>query len=54
MKFSRYWEKNQILAKKSKCSFGKDNMNFLGHKISRKGLEPDPVKICAMTEWPIP
>lgn len=45
---------HNFLAKISKCTFGKRTMNFLGHIITGKGVEPDPSKISVMVEWPIP
>lgn len=45
---------NQLLAKKSKCSFGQPTMGFLGHIISKEGVNPDPSKIQAVVDWPTP
>jgi hypothetical protein len=47
-------EKNQFYAKLSKCSFGKEEVEYLGHVISREGVKVDPEKIKAITEWPKP
>jgi hypothetical protein len=47
-------EKNQFYAKLSKCSFGKEEVEYLGHVISREGVKVDPDKIKAITEWPKP
>lgn len=44
---------HQFLVKYSKCSFGKNSLNFLGHIISSKGVEPDLTKLSAMVDWPI-
>ena len=41
-------------AKKSKCEFFKTKIQFLGHVISEKGLEVDPTKVRAVTEYPRP
>jgi hypothetical protein len=46
-------EKNQFYAKISKCSFGKEEVEYLGHIISQ-GVKVDPSKIKAITEWPKP
>ena len=35
----------------SKCTFGKEEVDYLGHIIS-KGVKVDPSKIKAITEWP--
>jgi hypothetical protein len=40
--------------KPSKCSFLKSKVKFLGHTISANGVEPDPSKIEAVKNWPIP
>jgi hypothetical protein len=47
-------EKNQFYVKLSKCSFGKEEVEYLGHVISREGVKVDPEKIKAITEWPKP
>ena len=36
---------NQLYAKKSKCSFGKAQLEYLGHLISEQGVETDLAKI---------
>ena len=38
--------------KLSKCEFLKEEILFLGHCISTKGLRMDPEKIKAILEWP--
>ena len=47
-------KENQFYAKKSKCMFGKQEVEYLGHIISEEGLKVDPRKIQAMKEWPQP
>ena len=37
-----------------KCEFFKNQCNYLGHVISDKGLSPDPDKVKAIKEYPIP
>jgi hypothetical protein len=37
-------EKNQFYAKLSKCSFGKEEVEYLGHVISREGVKVDTEK----------
>ncbi|XP_060200476.1 uncharacterized protein LOC132628731 [Lycium barbarum] len=43
-----------LLAKKSKCSFGQKQVEYLGHVITKGGVSTDPSKIQAMVEWPKP
>nr|MDZ8003588.1 RNase H-like domain-containing protein [Nostoc sp. DedSLP05] len=66
--YSRTWEEhldhiqqvlevlrsNQFYAKLSKCSFGKETLEYLGHIIGREGLRIDSSKVQAIIDWPIP
>nr|GEU51253.1 hypothetical protein [Tanacetum cinerariifolium] len=45
---------HQIYAKRSKCVFGTDKVQYLGYVISAKGVATDREKVKAMNEWPIP
>jgi hypothetical protein len=45
-------EKNNLYAKKSKCTFGTDQVEYLGHIISSQGVATDPKKIEAISTWP--
>ncbi|CAF4555940.1 unnamed protein product, partial [Rotaria socialis] len=38
----------------SKCQFCKTKLRYLGHVVSQSGIEPDPDKIRAVREYPIP
>lgn len=38
----------------SKCRFFQTSVKYLGHVISAQGIHPDPDKISAIKEWPIP
>ena len=40
--------------KRSKCSFMKLHIEYLGHLISEKGIEPIPDKLTAIKEMPAP
>ena len=40
--------------KPSKCDLFKQQMNYLGHVVSKEGVSTDPEKIKAVTEWPQP
>ena len=39
---------------KAKCVFGATELTFLGHIISAEGVKPDPRKVEAITNMPIP
>jgi hypothetical protein len=43
---------HQLYAKPSKCEFGVDHINFLGHIISGHGIATDPAKVKAVLDWP--
>ncbi|XP_073358271.1 uncharacterized protein [Aegilops tauschii subsp. strangulata] len=45
---------NQFYVKESKCSFGQQTLEYLGHVISDKGVATDPLKTAAMLDWPVP
>ncbi|XP_061357783.1 uncharacterized protein LOC133302076 [Gastrolobium bilobum] len=45
---------HQFFIKQSKCSFAVKEIQFLGHIISASGVSPDPSKVMAIREWPIP
>lgn len=47
-------EDNQLYAKRSKCEFGKGEVEYLGHIISGEGVKVDPKKIEAILSWPTP
>jgi hypothetical protein len=46
--------KKSVLCKNIKMSFGKEEVEYLGHIISQEGVKVDPSKIKAITEWPKP
>ena len=45
---------NQFYGKLSKCEFCSNSIEFLGHIITPDGIAPDPKKIKAVTDWPVP
>lgn len=47
-------EKHQFLIKRTKCSFAKNSVDYLGHVISEKGVATDPSKVTAVQQWPTP
>ncbi|XP_044502567.1 uncharacterized mitochondrial protein AtMg00860-like [Mangifera indica] len=45
---------HQLVVNKKKCQFGRERIGYLGHIVSRKGVEADPRKIEDMQNWPVP
>ena len=45
---------HKFFLKRSKCSFAQDQIDYLGHIISRAGVATDPAKTEAMLAWPTP
>lgn len=37
-----------------KCSFFQSSVKYLGHVVSRSGVETDPEKIASLKTWPVP
>ena len=37
-----------------KCKFAQPEVRYLGHIISGRGIEPDPDKVKAVQEFPVP
>ena len=50
----KVFRQHQLYAKFSKCEFWLKSMTFLGHVVSDKGVEVDPMKIEAIRNWPKP
>lgn len=46
--------KHKLFAKRSKSEFGLEEIEYLGHLVSGKGVKPDPGKISAVMDWPEP
>ena len=40
--------------KPSKCEFFRQELTYLGHVVSREGIQADPKKVEAILKWPIP
>lgn len=45
---------HELFAKENKCLFAQHTIEYLGHLLSDKGVQPDDKKIQAMLGWPIP
>ena len=47
-------QQHKLYANRKKCSFGQNQVNYLGHWVSSKGVKADPEKISAMVNWLVP
>ena len=47
-------EEKQLYAKISKCLFGVQEVEYLGHIVSHEGVKVDPKKIKAINKWKVP
>ncbi|KAK8933363.1 hypothetical protein KSP39_PZI015730 [Platanthera zijinensis] len=45
---------HRLYANRSKCSFGQEEVEYLGHMVSGQGVRADPRKIQSMHSWPRP
>eukprot|EP00253_Pinus_taeda_P017694 PITA_17694 len=45
---------HQLYAKFSKCDFFKEEIQYLGHVITKEGIAVDPEKIKAIMDWLVP
>ena len=52
--FVRYYLKYGLYAKLEKCSFGQNQVEFLGYIVSSNGIAMDPMKVQAILEWETP
>lgn len=46
--------KEQWVVKLKKCQFAKQEIHYLGHILSGKGVQTDPSKVTAVSQWPTP
>ena len=51
--FKRLRDAN-VRLKPSKCHFMKPEVEYLGHVVSAAGLKPNPAKIRAVQDFPVP
>ena len=51
--FERF-ESARLTLRGSKCNIGVQEVKYLGHVFSQKGMEPDPQKISAVCDWATP
>ena len=51
--FQKLWEAGLKL-KPSKCEFLRTKISYLGHIVSKDGIETHPKKVEAIKKWPIP
>ena len=47
-------EEKQLYAKTSKCFFGVQEVEYMGHIVSHEGVKVEPKKIKFVKEWKIP
>ena len=47
-------EEHGLVVKVEKCLFGVPEIDFLGHKVSSKGIRPLPSKVQAIEKFPVP
>ena len=45
---------NEFYLKESKCHFGQQKIEYLGHIVTVEGVQPDPLKVQAVQDWPQP
>lgn len=47
-------DKANLSLKLEKCSFFQDKVDYLGHVVSAEGVRPQPQKVAAMRQFPLP
>ena len=48
------FRRRKLYAKSSKCEFGRQELGFLGHRLSAAGVSVDPRKVQSIREWATP
>ena len=48
------FRRRKLYAKSSKCEFGRQELGFLGHRLSRAGVSVEPRKVQSIVEWATP
>ena len=46
-------KKAELKLKPSKCEFFKHELTYLGHVVSKSGIQTDPRKVEAIYKWPL-
>jgi hypothetical protein len=46
--------KDQWVIKLKKCSFAQQQIHYLGHVLSARGVSTDLEKVSAISSWPVP
>ena len=54
VKILQLLQNHHLFVQKSKCSFGVQEVEYLGHTVGCDGVRVDPKTIQAMQEWPHP
>ena len=47
-------KKAELKLKPSKCEFCKQELTYLGHVVSKNGIQTDSKKVTTIHKWPIP
>jgi hypothetical protein len=47
-------DKHGLRARRHQCHFFQHDLKFLGHMVSAAGMRPDPTKVQAVNDWPVP
>lgn len=48
------FKEHRLTVKPTKCQFAKENMTFLGHQVTKDGINADPDKLRAIDKMPKP